>query len=297
MTYLVTGATGFIGRHLVAFLLARGDAVNYLGRRRSPTMDSRAAFHCWNSGEMPPLSSMPHVDAIIHLAGEPVAQRWNADVKRRIYSSRVDATRQLVSALSAMRYKPVALVSASAVGYYGDRGDEILTERSAPGDDFLAHVSVDWEREALRAREAGLRVATVRIGVVLGPDGGALKKMLPPFRLGLGGRFGSGRQWMPWIHIQDLVHLLVFAAANESVSGALNGSGPEPVTNARFTASLARALHRPAVLPVPKFPLKLALGEMADFLFSSSRAVPEAALNAGFRFEHPQIDAALRDLL
>ena len=297
MTYLVTGATGFIGRQLVQFLLARGDAVNYLGRHRSKTMDSRAAFHCWNPGEAPPLSSVPRFDAVIHLSGEPIAQRWNPEVKRRIYSSRVEATRQLVTAIGSLQHKPAALISASATGYYGDRGDEILTENSGPGAGFLAEVSMEWEREALRAMESGLRVVIVRIGTVLGRDGGALKQMLTPFRLGLGGAFGDGRQWMPWIHAQDLVQLLVFTTGNESVSGALNGSSPEPITNAQFTASLAHAIHRPAFVRIPKFALRLALGEVADFLFTSLRVVPEATMQAGFRFEFPEIDAALRNLL
>jgi uncharacterized protein len=297
MTYLITGATGFIGRHLVEFLLARGDTVNYLGRHRGKTMDSRAAFHCWNPGEMPPLSSVPRVDAIIHLAGEPVAQRWNAEVKRRIHSSRVEATRQLVSAVSALQHKPAAFVSASATGYYGDRGEEILTEYSPPGTGFLAEVSTEWEREASRASDAGLRVVVVRIGAVLGRHGGALKRMLTPFRLGLGGTFGNGRQWMPWIHIQDLIQLLVFAADNRSVCGTLNGCSPEPIRNAQFTAAAARALHRPAFLRIPKFALRLALGEIADFIFQSSRVVPKMTMQAGFHFKYPQIDKAFTDLL
>ncbi|HEX3683771.1 MAG TPA: TIGR01777 family oxidoreductase [Bryobacteraceae bacterium] len=297
MNYLITGATGFIGTHLVAFLLSRGDSVNYLGRQRSRSMDSRAAFHCWNPGELPPLGSVPRLDAVINLAGEPVARRWNSEVKRRICSSRVDRTRQLVSAISGLKYKPAVLVSASAIGYYGDRGDEVLTESSAAGSDFLAQVCVDWEREAMYARESGLRVVTVRIGTVLGREGGALKKMLPPFRLGLGGRFGNGRQWMSWIHVHDLVRLLVFAAERADVAGPLNGSSPEPVTNARFTKALARAVHRPALFPVPKFAMKLALGEAAHFLFASSRVMPERTTQAGFEFDYPELDETLRQVL
>jgi uncharacterized protein (TIGR01777 family) len=297
MNYLITGATGFIGTHLVAFLLSRGDSVNYLGRQRSRSMDSRAAFHCWNAGELPPLASVPRLDAVINLAGEPVAQRWNSEVKQRIYSSRVDRTRQLVSAIAGLKYKPAVFVSASGANYYGDGGDEVLTENSAPGSDFLAKVCVDWERAALEAQASGLRVATVRIGAVLGREGGALKKMLPPFRLGAGGRFGNGRQWMPWIHVHDLVRLLVFAVEKADVSGPLNGSSAEPVTNAQFTKALARAVHRPALFPVPKFALKLALGEAANFLLGSLRVLPEATTQAGFQFEYPELDSALRSLL
>lgn len=297
MNYLITGATGFIGRHLVAFLLARGDSVNYLGRQRSRSMDSRAAFHCWNPGEMPPLSSIPRAEAVINLAGEPIAQRWNDEVKRRIYTSRVDRTRQLVAAIAGLKYKPRVLVSASAVGYYGDRGDEVLTESSTAGSDFLAKVCVDWEGEAMQARGSGVRVVTVRIATVLGRDGGALKPMLIPFRLGLGGRFGNGRQWMSWIHVQDLVRLLAYAADEESASGALNCSSSEPVTNAQFTKALAHALHRPAILPVPKFALKLGLGEAADFLLESLRVMPEGTMRAGFQFDYPQLQRALKELL
>jgi uncharacterized protein (TIGR01777 family) len=297
VNYLITGASGFIGRKLVHLLLSEGHSVEYLGRRRSPDLDSRAAFHPWNPGERPPLSSVPPVDTIVHLAGEPVAQRWTPEVKQRIYTSRVEGTRQLVSAIGELRQKPAVLVSASAVGYYGNRGGEVLTESSSPGADFLAKLCVDWEREANRAHEFGIRVVRIRIGIVLGRDGGALKQMLRPFRLGIGGRLGSGQQWMPWIHVDDLLRLFVFAASNPSIEGALNGSSPEPVTNAEFTRSLARALHRPAIFPVPKFALKIALGEFADYMFASLRVVPEATKQSGFEFTHPELGGALKALL
>jgi uncharacterized protein (TIGR01777 family) len=295
--YLITGASGFIGSKLVKTLLSQGHSVNYLGRKRSTSLDSRAAFHCWNPGEKPPLNSVPTVDAIVHLAGEPVAQRWTREVKKRIYKSRVEGTRKLVSAIGELQHKPAALIAASAVGYYGDRGDEVLTEDSAPGKDFLAQLCVDWEHEAARAHEFGLRVARIRIGIVLGRDGGALKQMLMPFRLGIGGRLGNGRQWMPWVHVDDLLRLFVFAAENASIEGPLNGSSPEPVTNAEFTRHLARALHRPAIFPVPKFALKLALGELADFALASARVVPEASTRSGFKFAYPELGAAFETLL
>lgn len=297
MDYLITGATGFIGKRLVQQLLSGGNEVNYLGRKRSKILDSRAAFYCWNPGEPAPLSSVPTMDAIIHLAGEPIAQRWTDAAKRRIYASRVDATRELVTAIGELKHKPAVLVSGSAVGYYGDRGEEVLTESSVPGNGFLADLCVQWEREAVRAREFGVRVAPIRTATVLGREGGALKKMLTPFRLGIGGTFGSGKQWMPWIHIDDLVRLLIFAAGTDSVSGPLNGGSPQPVTNTQFTHALAQALHRPAVLPVPRFALKLALGEMAEFLFSSARVIPEATERSSFEFKYPQLDAALRAAL
>jgi uncharacterized protein len=297
MNFLVTGATGFIGSKVVHFLLSRGDSVNYLGRKRSHTLDSRAAFHPWDAEQPPPLESVPGLDAIIHLAGEPIAQRWTGEVKKRIYSSRVDGTRNLVSSAAGLPHKPRVLVAASAVGYYGDRGGEVLTEASSPGSDFLAQLCVAWEREARRATEFDLRVVSVRIATVLGREGGALPRMLTPFRLGIGGQFGSGRQWWPWIHVDDLVRLLVFAAENPALSGPVNGSSPNPVTNADFTKALAAAVHRPALFPAPKFALKLALGEMADFLFASSRVIPQAAQQAGFSFNYPELGGALRELV
>ncbi len=297
MDYLITGATGFIGQKVVRELLSAGNEVNYLGRRRSPFLDSRAAFHRWESGELPPLDSVPTVDAIIHLAGEPIAQRWNDDVRRRIGESRIDATRKLVSAISVLKHKPSVLVSASAVGYYGDRGDEILTEENSPGNDFLAQGCVDWEREALRARELGLRVVLIRIATVLGREGGALLKMLTPFRLGVGGKFGSGRQWQPWMHVDDLVRLLIFAAGNAHVTGPLNGSAPEPITNADFTKAMATAVHRPAIFPVPKFALKLTLGDVAEFVFKSQRVIPDLTQRSGFVFRYPEIGPALASLV
>ena len=279
-------------------LLARGDAVNYLGRQRSAELDSRAAYHPWkNVKELPPLDSMPRLDAVVHLAGEPIAQRWTQPAKKRIYTSRVEGTRQLVSAIGRLRHKPTVLVSASAIGYYGDRGDETLIERSAWGNGFLTGVCRDWEREALRAREFGLRVVTPRFATVLGREGGALPRMLTPFRYGLGGKFGDGRQWMSWIHMEDLLRLLLFAIENPAVSGAINASSPRPVTNAEFTSTLAAALHRPAILAVPKMALRLALGEMSTVLLGSLRVLPQRTEQMGFRFEQPKLARALAHLL
>jgi uncharacterized protein (TIGR01777 family) len=203
----------------------------------------------------------------------------------------------LVSAIAQLKHKPSVLVSASAVGYYGSRGDEVLTEESAPGSGFLAEVCVDWEREAFQAEGCGLRVVAARIGTVVGKNGGALEKMLLPFRLGIGGTFGDGRQWMSWIHVQDLVELLLFAAASPGASGALNASSPEPVTNDAFTREIAKALHRPAIIPVPRFALRLALGEMSNFLFDSLRVQPKATERAGFRFRYPTLAEALQNVL
>jgi uncharacterized protein (TIGR01777 family) len=296
MDFLITGATGFIGRKLVGALLGRGDSVNYLARRQSKELTSIAAFHPWDGKALPPLNSVPRLDAIIHLMGEPIAQRWTPQVKDRIRRSRIDATRQLVSAIGDLRHKPSVLISASAVGYYGNRGDEILTERSAAGSGFLADVCLEWEREAQRASEFGLRVVSVRTATVLGRDGGALPRMLTPFRLGIGGRFGSGKQWMSWIHVDDLVRLFLFAA-DHPVTGPLNGCSPGPVTNAEFTRRLAHAVHRPALFAIPRFALNLAFGEMSSFLFDSLRVIPAAAQQAGFQFEHADLAESLSELV
>jgi hypothetical protein len=203
----------------------------------------------------------------------------------------------LVNALSTESRRPQVLICASAVGYYGSRGDEILNEKSAPGNDFLARVVVDWEKAASLAESLGIRVVRLRFGMVLGKEGGALAKMLPPFRLGVGGRLGSGRQWTSWIHIDDLIHLILFALTTASVNGAMNATAPEPVTNAEFTKELAAAIHRPAIFPVPKFALRLLFGEMAGMLLASQRVIPDAAKNAGYEFQYPKLGPALRRLV
>jgi len=232
---------------------------------------------------------------MVHLAGEPIAQRWTEAAKKRIYDSRVEGTRRLVNALKAQSDRPGVLVCASAVGIYGSRGDEILTETSAPGTGFLPRLAEDWEQAARTAEALGIRVISLRLGVVLG-HGGALAKLLLPFRLGVGGRLGSGRQWMSWIHIDDLVNLIVFALSNVTLSGAVNAVAPHPVTNAEFTRELARALHRPAIFPVPGFALKLLFGEMASMLLGGQRAIPQAALAAGFQFRYSELGSALAAL-
>jgi len=273
MRALVTGATGFIGRRLVS-------------RLERPVVLGR--------GPIEP-AVLDGIDTVFNLAGEPVAAgRWTDEKKRRILESRELGTRRLVEEIAARSARPKVLVSASAVGYYGSRGDEPLDESAAAGDDFLARVCVAWEREAAKAADLGLRVVRLRIGVVLGSGGGALAQMLPPFRLGLGGPLGDGRQWMPWIHLDDVVSLMLFAAERQDVSGALNAVAPSPVTNADFTRELAAALHRPAFLRVPYVVLRLAMGELAEVLFASQRALPKAALAHGFRFEHPEIAGAIR---
>jgi len=275
-------------------LLADGCIVHYLGRKRDASMDSRVGFHLWEDlYSIPSLESVPRVDAVIHLAGEPIAQRWNSERKRAIRDSRVVGTQRLVEALGRLRHKPKVLVSASATGFYGDRGDEILTENSGPGKGFLAELCSEWERESARATELGMRVVQVRIGVVLGREGGALKQMLPIFRSGLGGQFGNGRQWVSWIEREDLLRMFRWAAETGDVEGVLNGTAPNPVTNAEFTKALARVVHRPAFFRVPKFALRTGLGEMADFLCESIRAVPQAPEKHGFQFSFGDLARAL----
>jgi len=297
MTFLITGATGFIGKRLVEILLGNGQVVHYLGRKRDSSIDSRVGFHLWETAGTPPyLESVPRVNAVVHLAGEPIAQRWNDETKRRIWASRVVGTQRLVDALRRLQHRPDVLVSASAIGYYGNRGDELRTESSGPGRGFLAELCSEWEKEADRARELDMRVVKVRIGVVLGPGGGALQKMLPTFEHGLGGTLGDGRQWMSWIDRDDLLRMLIWAAETREVEGALNGTAPHPVTNAEFTKALASAVRRPALFRVPKFALRVAFGEMADFLFDSTRDIPEAVQRQGFRFERPDLQQALRFL-
>jgi uncharacterized protein len=299
MNYLITGATGFIGKPLVELLLREGHSVHYLGRKQSRLVNSRAVFHLWadSVGTLPPLETVPPCDAVIHLAGEPVAQRWNAEVKRKIRESRINSTRNLVEAIGKLTVKPPVLVNASAIGYYGERGDEILPESSSPGSGFLAEACIGWEREADRAREFGLRVVKVRIGIVLGRDGGALPQMLPSFRFGAGGTLGSGEQWMSWIHRDDLIGIIRWAAETPTVEGAVNGTAPEPVTNAEFTRRLAKVLRRPALFRIPRLMLRLVLGQMSDSILASARAIPQKADQQGFTFRFPTLEPALRNLL
>jgi len=302
MKIVITGATGFIGRKLVAQLLAEGHEVGALTRNLE-TARTRLPVGCagyvWHPASGPDAAVIRNLDAIVHLAGEGVAdRRWTPARKDAIRASRVLSTRALVGAITALppEARPRALISASAVGYYGDRGDEPLDEGSAPGDGFLAEVCQAWEHEALAAQHLGVRTGVVRIGVVLGAEGGVLQKMLPPFRLGLGGRLGTGRQWMSWIHADDLVNLFISVIGNANVGGAVNGVAPTPVTNAAFTAALGHVLHRPTVLAVPAVALRLALGEMSAILLASERVLPRAAERLGVTFRYPHIAGALADL-
>jgi hypothetical protein len=298
MIVTVSGATGFIGRELVRQLSADGHSVRALSRNPSGKPSGTSGeTHRWDPREgEPPESSLAGSDAVVHLAGEPVAQRWTTEVKERIRESRVRGTRHLVQALTTLSPRPRVLVCSSAIGIYGDREDEVLTESSAPGQGFLARVCRDWEEQADLAQSLGLRVVKLRTGIVLGRNGGALEQMLPPFRYGVGGKLASGRQWMSWIHLHDQVSLIRYAL-EQPVSGAVNAVAPNPATNAEFTRELAGALKRPALFTVPGFALKLLYGEMAEVLLGSQRVIPAAAQAGGFEFKFPTLPGALADIL
>jgi uncharacterized protein (TIGR01777 family) len=300
MKILVTGATGFIGYHLLNALAKRGDHAVVLARtpEKASTLPGHPTVYQWaGHTESVPTAALEGVDAVINLMGEPVKGRFSESHKRRIYDSRIVGTRRLVEAIANLEQRPRLLVNASAIGYYGNRGSEILTESSSPGSDFLANVCKAWEQEAQRAESHRVHVSCVRIGIVLGREGGALKEMLLPFKLGVGGPLAGGKDWMSWIHVDDLVGLLLHALKDSSAP-AYNGTAPTPVTNKDFTKALGRALRRPTLFPVPKLALKTLLGEeMANVVLTSARAIPKRAEAEGFRFRFPQIDAALTDLL
>lgn len=291
MKTLITGASGLIGSALVEFLHARGHTLRCLQRNRKKTGST------WNTDEL--LNKEDHAepyDTVIHLAGENVADgRWTAQRKERILASRIDGTRDLVSFLASLPQPPQTFLCASAIGYYGNRQEELLTEKSEGGSGFLAEVCRKWEKEAKRAAELGTRVVHLRFGMVLSPKGGALGKMLPPFKAGLGGPIGNGRQYMSWISIRDLVEIVDLAINDDTLSGPLNVVSPEPITNRDFTRVLAGVLGRPAVLPAPSFALRLMFGEMADeMLLASSRVKPEKLLTAGYCFQDIDLAETLR---
>jgi uncharacterized protein len=295
MNIVITGASGMIGRHLAAAL--NSHSLVALGRK-SAGLPPAVRFSPWDPAQGPPAQeALAGAEAVIHLAGEPVAQRWSEAAKRRIRDSRIAGTRHLVEGLARMRMPPRTLVCASAIGIYGSRGDEVLTERSSPGSGFLPEVCLAWEREADEARNFEIRVVKLRMGIVLAREGGALKEMLPAFRAGVGGPLGSGRQWMSWIHVDDVTGLIRHAIDSPAVDGPVNATAPLPVTNAAFAKALGKALHRPAILPMPAFALRILFGEMSEVLLASQRVTPEAARASHFEFRHPELDSALRNLV
>jgi uncharacterized protein (TIGR01777 family) len=298
MNVTVTGATGLIGGAIVRALQARGDAVTVLSRdpERARAALGDVDAHAWSPLDGPaPAAALSGRDAVVHLAGESVAQRWNDESRRAIHDSRESGTRNLVAGLQLAEPRPRALVSASGMNYYGPRGDEPITEDAEPGDDFLARVCLAWEREAAAARELGLRVAMLRTAVVLDQNGGALSKMLPFFRLGIGGPVAGGRQYLPWIHIDDTVGLYLAVLDDGSWDGPINACAPEPATNRDFSRALGRALHRPAFAPVPGLAVRLLYGDMAEIVTTGQRAVPTRALEHGYAFRHTDLDEALHD--
>jgi uncharacterized protein (TIGR01777 family) len=300
MKILVCGATGLIGRSVCKLLAEDGHHVSATSRSANkPSGLAAKEVHQWDPHSGPPsASTLDGIEAIVNLVGESIdARRWSDDQKKLIRDSRVVTTRNLVDGLRSLGAKPAVLVNGSAVGYYGNRGDEILEETASSGRGFMSDVCQEWEREAQRATDIGIRLVQVRTGVVLSGDGGALKKMLLPFKIGIGGRLGNGKQWFPWIHIDDIAGIFRHAVINSSVRGPMNGVAPNPVTNAEFTRELARALHRPAFFPVPEISLKVLLGEMSEVLFDSQRAVPSKAIATGYKFVYPDLASALKDLL
>ncbi len=279
MKIAMLGASGFVGKHLVATLQIRGDEIVEASLRQ-PEEAAKMAGDC---------------DGIVNLAGEPLGQRWNANVKRRIEESRVDMPRRFLDALAQRPRRCAFYVSASAIGYYGTSEIETFVEESPAGKDFLARVCIGWEREAHRAADLGMRVGIVRSGLALGNDGGALPRMLPPFRAGMGGVVGGGSQWVSWVHVDDLVR--IYTMAIDHAEGVLNGCAPNPVTNATFTHALGDALHRPTKIPVPTFALRAMLGEGADILLRGQRVLPQRVLQLGYQFQFPELTNALANLL
>ena len=296
----VTGATGLIGPRLVEALRDQGAEVTVLTRHpeRARTRLGDVDALAWDPlGEPAPAVALAGRSALVHLAGAPVAQRWSSRAKRAIRESRVTGTRNLIEGLRQAEAYPHILISSSAIGYYGARGEEPLDEDAAAGRDFLAKLCVEWEAEAAKASALGVRVVQVRTGVVLDRGGGALAKMLPPFRLGVGGPVAGGRQFISWIHLEDLVGMMLAALADPRWVGPINASAPEPVSNREFSRALGAALHRPSMLPVPGLALRLLYGEMAQIVTTGARVVPAKPLVLGFQFRHPQLEEALRSAL
>jgi uncharacterized protein (TIGR01777 family) len=303
MRVVLTGATGLIGRALIGALRDRGDEVVALSReerRARSVLGGGVESHAWpkSTDAPPPEDALAGADAVVNLMGEPLAQRWNPQAKQAIRESRVAGTRQLVAGLLAVapERRPATLVSQSAVGYYGARDDQPIDENAPSGDGFLAQVVLAWEREALQAATE-LRVAVTRTGVVLSQEGGALAKMLPFFRLGIGGPVAGGRQYVPWIHLDDVVGALLLCLDNPQASGPINLTAPRPVTNGELSRTLGRVLRRPAVAPVPAIALKALYGEMAEIVTTGQRVLPARLEQLGYTFRHPELEAALRDVL
>lgn len=298
---LITGATGFIGKRVCDTLQTKDYVVSAVSRdpeRAKEKLQSVEEIYAWQpETEQLPSDAISEGQAVIHLAGEPIAGRWNAKKKQRIRDSRVLSTQNLVSSLTSSESKPDVLVCASAIGLYGATGEDSLTEESSAGTDFLAEVCQEWEAEGQKASELGIRVVHVRIGLVLGLGGGLLEQVLPPFKIGAGGKLGSGKQWMSWIHIDDVVGIIMHSLENEEIQGALNATAPNPVRNIEFTQTLGSVLRKPAIFPVPAFGLRLLMGEFAEFVVLSQNVLPEKTEASGYEFQYSTLETALSDLL
>jgi uncharacterized protein (TIGR01777 family) len=296
MKILISGSHGLVGSALMNSLKGDGHDVFALVRR-APHDDAEVEWYP-ERGSLA-LARLEGMDAVVHLAGESIAEgRWTDERKRSIRESRVKGTTVLSEALANLKHPPQTLLCASAIGYYGDRGDEVLTEESEPGKDFLGNVCIEWERATESAKEKGIRVVNFRFGIILSAEGGALAKMLPPFRMGAGGRIGSGKQWMSWIALDDVVGVIKSALTNDALRGPVNVVAPNPVTNAEFTKTLGRVLSRPTIFPIPAFGVRLAFGEMADaLLLSSQRVEPARLTKVGYQFQYHELEGALRHVL
>jgi len=298
-TIFITGGLGFVGRHVSEGLLRDGHRVTAVGRTRNPSAMIDHPFFTYMAADTTRSGAWQtrarDSDVVVNLAGKSIFTRWTRRARQAIRDSRILTTRHLVEALAGAD-APV-LLSASAVGYYGDRGEDVLTESEPPGDDFLAKLGLEWENEALALRAENGRVALTRFGIVLGPDGGALAMMIPAFRLFLGGRLGSGRQWFPWIHVHDLVRIFRFLIENDNIAGPVNCCAPQPVRNRQLTRTLAHTLDRPAVMPAPAFAVKAVLGEFGESLLYSMRVSPAVLKNAGYTFAFPDLESALQDIV
>ncbi len=295
---LVSGASGPIGTALLPALKSSGARISRLARKNAKYAASDEQLIPWSPTEAISPEAVSGFDAVIHLAGESIVGRWTDAKKREIRDSRVQGTSNLAGALALAKQKPAVLICSSAIGYYGDRGEEVLTERSSPGTGFLPEVCVEWEAAAKQAMDAGIRTVLMRTGVVLSPKGGALGKMLTPFKLGVGGRIGSGRQWMSWIDVEDMVGAIHFMLQSDSIRGSVNMVAPSPVTNAEFTKTLASVLSRPAIFPVPAFAVKLGFGEMGETaLLGSQRVEPAQLKKNGYTFQFSDLQSSLAHLL